>query len=69
MGITGGAFAKGQLRSYMRTPVVYYVSQLISQAGNPCVVMGTGNQDEDGAFSLLAAAAPSPGSPCFACCL
>jgi NAD+ synthase (glutamine-hydrolysing) len=47
-GITGKAFATGQLRSYMRTPVGYYVAQLISQDGNPCVVMGTGNMDEDG---------------------
>jgi len=47
-GITGGSFAKGQLRSYMRTPVNYYVAQLLSQQGTPCIVMGTGNQDEDG---------------------
>ena len=48
MGIEGGAFAKGQLRSYMRTPVAYYTAQLISQSGFPCIVMGTGNMDEDG---------------------
>jgi NAD+ synthase (glutamine-hydrolysing) len=48
VGITGKPFATGQLRSYMRTPVGYYVAQLISQEGNPCVVMGTGNMDEDG---------------------
>jgi len=48
VGIVGGPFATGQLRSYMRTPAGYYVAQLISQAGNPCVVMGTGNMDEDG---------------------
>lgn len=48
LGIAGGDFAKGQLRSYMRTPVVYYVAQLTSQAGFPCIVMGTGNMDEDG---------------------
>lgn len=46
--IEGGGFAKGQLRSYMRTPVGYYVAQLLSQNGTPCVVMGTGNYDEDG---------------------
>lgn len=46
--IEGKHFATGQMRSYMRTPVGYYVAQLVSQAGNPCVVMGTGNQDEDG---------------------
>lgn len=47
-GIEGKAFARGQLRSYMRTPTAYYTAQLISQAGNPCLVMGTGNMDEDG---------------------
>ncbi|KAM7457273.1 hypothetical protein BLSTO_01972 [Blastocystis sp. subtype 1] len=48
VGIEGKDFASGQLRSYMRTPVGYYVAQLLSQAGTPCVVMGTGNRDEDG---------------------
>lgn len=48
VGIEGKPFATGQLRSYMRTPVGYYVAQLISQSGFPCVVMGTGNKDEDG---------------------
>jgi len=47
-GIEGKSFAKGQLRSYMRTPTGYYMCQLISQGGHPCVVMGTGNMDEDG---------------------
>lgn len=47
-GIKGGAFASGQLRSYMRTPVGYYVAQLYSQNGDPAIVMGTGNMDEDG---------------------
>eukprot|EP00755_Sulcionema_specki_P027402 Sspe_Gene.16797::Locus_5934_Transcript_1_1_Confidence_1.000_Length_1185::g.16797::m.16797/K01916/nadE; NAD+ synthase len=32
----------------MRSPCQYYVAQLVSQAGTPCIVMGTGNQDEDG---------------------
>jgi len=48
LGIKGGQFAGGQLRSYMRTPVGYYAAQLITQSGLPCVVMGTGNKDEDG---------------------
>jgi len=47
-GIEGKAFARGQLRSYMRAPTAYYTAQLISQAGDPCLVMGTGNMDEDG---------------------
>jgi len=48
VGIKGGPYAQGQLRSYMRTPVGYYVAQLLSQSGTPAVVMGTGNRDEDG---------------------
>jgi len=48
IGIDAKGFAKGQLRSYMRTPVAYFTSQLIAQEGLPCVVMGTGNKDEDG---------------------
>jgi len=47
-GIEGKAFARGQLRSYMRAPTAYYTAQLISQSGDPCLVMGTGNMDEDG---------------------
>ena len=43
VGITGNKFATGQLRSYQRTPVGYYVAQLLSQAGFPAIVMGTGN--------------------------
>eukprot|EP00818_Percolomonas_sp_WS_P001620 CAMPEP_0117442982 /NCGR_PEP_ID=MMETSP0759-20121206/4447_1 /TAXON_ID=63605 /ORGANISM="Percolomonas cosmopolitus, Strain WS" /LENGTH=298 /DNA_ID=CAMNT_0005234917 /DNA_START=59 /DNA_END=955 /DNA_ORIENTATION=- len=48
VGIEGGQFASGQLRSYMRTPVGYYTAQLLSQEGTPAIVMGTGNLDEDG---------------------
>lgn len=47
VGIQGRAFASGQLRSYMRTPVGYYIAQLEGQEGVPSVVMGTGNKDED----------------------
>jgi len=46
--IEGNAFAAGQLRSYMRTPSVYYIAQLLSSQGTPSIVMGTGNKDEDG---------------------
>jgi hypothetical protein len=45
MGVEGQAFATGQLRSYMRTPVGYYCAQLLSQSGTPCIVMGTGIHD------------------------
>eukprot|EP01068_Selenidium_serpulae_P007274 Selendium_serpulae@DN4662_c0_g1_i1.p2 len=46
--IPGKQFARGQLKSYMRTPTSYFTAQLLSQQGLPCVVMGTGNRDEDG---------------------
>lgn len=42
------AFAMGNLKSYMRTPVAFYVAQLLAQDGTPAVVIGTGNYDEDG---------------------
>jgi len=45
---TGTVFSDGQLRSYMRTPINYYLSQLQSESGFPSIVMGTGNADEDG---------------------
>ena len=46
--VKGEAYATGQLKSYMRTPVNYYVAQLMTQKGLPSVVIGTGNKDEDG---------------------
>eukprot|EP00741_Cyanophora_paradoxa_P011597 tig00020563_g11205.t1 len=46
--LQGNDFARGQLRSYMRTPCGYYVAQLYSCNGSPAIVMGTGNMDEDG---------------------
>lgn len=48
IGIKGNQFSAGQLKSYMRTPVNFYVAQLLSQNGTGCVVLGTGNYDEDG---------------------
>ncbi|CCW70653.1 unnamed protein product [Phytomonas sp. Hart1] len=47
VGIRAKDFASGQLRCYMRTPTIYYISQLFSQEGTPAIVMGTGNKDED----------------------
>eukprot|EP00693_Jakoba_libera_P002535 EC692451.1.p2 GENE.EC692451.1~~EC692451.1.p2 ORF type:complete len:197 (+),score=65.60 EC692451.1:136-726(+) len=45
LNVEGKGFARGQLRSYMRTPVNFFVAQLLSQEGFPCVVMGTGNYE------------------------
>jgi len=47
-GITGNKFSTGQLKSYQRTPVGFYTAQLLTQQGFPCIVLGTGNYDEDG---------------------
>ncbi|KAL0234553.1 hypothetical protein PCE1_001589 [Barthelona sp. PCE] len=41
-------FADGQLKSCMRTPVAYYAAHLMNASGYPCLVVGTGNYDEDG---------------------
>ncbi len=48
VGYEGNAFIDGQMRSYMRTPVNFYVAQLLASQGLPCIVLGTGNYDEDG---------------------
>jgi NAD+ synthase (glutamine-hydrolysing) len=48
VSVKSSDFSKGQLKSYMRTPVNYYVAQLYSTNGEPAIVMGTGNYDEDG---------------------
>lgn len=47
-GYEAPPFAKGQLKSYMRTPVAYFSAQLLSATGTPAIVVGTGNYDEDG---------------------
>ena len=48
MGYAAEDFASGQLRSYMRTPVAYFVAQMLTQRKLPAIVVGTGNYDEDG---------------------
>jgi NAD+ synthetase len=45
-GIKGSSWASGQLVSYLRTPILYYHSALVSEGGLPCVVCGTTNRDE-----------------------
>jgi NAD+ synthase (glutamine-hydrolysing) len=48
INIEPNQFVKGQLKSYMRTPINYYIAQLYSSIGYSSIVMGTGNYDEDG---------------------
>ena len=47
LSIKSSQFASGQLRSYMRTPVLYFCAQLLSVEGHRAVVVSTGNRDED----------------------
>jgi NAD+ synthase (glutamine-hydrolysing) len=41
-------FARGQLKSYLRTPPAFFAAQILSSSGLPAIVLGTGNKDEDG---------------------
>lgn len=40
-------FAYGQLQSYLRTPHLYFTTQLLNDRKQPSIVLGTGNADED----------------------
>lgn len=46
MGITGEAWASGQLVSYLRTPTYYYATSLLSETKLAPIVFGTTNRDE-----------------------
>lgn len=46
IGITGQAWAIGQLGPYSRTPVLYYTTSLLCQEGLNAVICGTTNRDE-----------------------
>lgn len=43
----GTRFARGNMKSYMRTPVAHYAAQLMASKKVPSSVMLTGNFDED----------------------
>ncbi|PNG50393.1 MULTISPECIES: NAD(+) synthase [unclassified Variovorax] len=42
----GEGWASGQLVAYQRTPALYYVTSLLTQAGTPGMLIGTTNRDE-----------------------
>lgn len=42
----GDNWARGQLVAYSRTPILYYITSLLSEEGNPAVILGTNNKDE-----------------------
>lgn len=46
IGITGEAWAIGQLGPYSRTPILYYTTSLLCQEGLNAVICGTTNRDE-----------------------
>lgn len=46
IGITGEDWAIGQLAPYSRTPILYYTTSLLNQAGFGAIICGTTNKDE-----------------------
>lgn len=46
IGIKGENWAIGQLGPYSRTPVLYYTTSLLNQAGYGSIICGTTNKDE-----------------------
>lgn len=46
IGITGEDWAIGQLGPYSRTPILYYTTSLLNQAGFGAIICGTTNRDE-----------------------
>lgn len=46
IGIAGDDWAKGQLVAYSRTPILYYITSLMSEANTPGIILGTNNKDE-----------------------
>ena len=46
IGIKGEDWAIGQLAPYSRTPILYYTTSLLNQAGFGTIICGTTNKDE-----------------------
>ena len=46
IGIKGEDWAIGQLAPYSRTPILYYTTSLLNQAGFGAIICGTTNKDE-----------------------
>lgn len=46
IGINGEDWAIGQLGPYSRTPILYYTTSLLNQAGYGSIICGTTNKDE-----------------------
>ena len=46
LGQNGKGWARGQLVAYSRTPILYYITSLLSESGTPGVILGTNNKDE-----------------------
>lgn len=46
IGVEGEKWGRGQLVAYSRTPTLYYVTSLMSEAGTPAIILGTNNKDE-----------------------
>lgn len=49
----GSAWARGQLVPYLRTPLLYYHTTLLTDAGKPAVLVGTTNFSEGGYLGYI----------------
>jgi NAD+ synthetase len=56
INIRGNQLVSGQLVSYIRTPVLYYLSGLMAQKDTPSIVCGTTNYDESSYIGYYAKA-------------
>lgn len=46
LGQTAQPWARGQIAAYLRTPALYGLTSLLTEAGSPALVAGTTNRDE-----------------------
>lgn len=53
IGIKGEDWAIGQLAPYSRTPILYYTTSLLNQAGFGAIICGTTNKDEGAYLGYL----------------
>jgi len=53
IGLRGNDWAQGQLISYIRTPILYYMTSLLAQNKLPAIVLGTTNLSEAGYLGYI----------------
>lgn len=51
--LSGDEWARGQLVAYSRTPVLYYITSIMSKENTPSIILGTNNKDEGAYLGYL----------------